>query len=300
VSASTHEQSRRPVVLLTVPVDVPAVDGYDVVPGDLGDRPDAVGLLCGPMQRLTAADLDALPGLRAVSVAGAGTDGLDLDALGERGIPLSTAPEPTAPATADLAVTLMLMAARRLDESQALLRDGSWPGWSFDDVPGRDLHGATLGLVGFGHIGRLVARRAEAFGMTCLHHTRTPTGEPGHVADLADMLPRSDVLSVHVPLTTKTRGLIGPVELDLMPRDAIVVNTARGGIVDEQALCDRLDDGRLFAAGLDVFEDEPRVHPRLLRTPHLVLTPHIGSATRQTRERMVVTAAQRLAALLSP
>ena len=284
---------------MTVPVDIPELDGYDVVPGDLGARPDAVGLLCGPMQRLTADDLDLLAHLRAVSVAGAGTDGLDLDALRERGIPLSTAPEPTAPATADLAVTLMLMAARRVDEGQAMLREGSWPGWSFDDVPGRDLHGATLGLVGFGHIGRLVARRAEAFGMTVLHHTRTATGEAGYVARLDDLLSRSDVLSVHVPLTPETRGLIGSRELDLLPEDAIVVNTARGGIVDEQALCDGLDDGRLFAAALDVFVGEPRIDPRLAQTPHLVLTPHIGSATRQTRQRMVTTAAQRLGSLLA-
>ena len=284
--------------MVTIPVEVPGLEEYDVVHGALADHPEAVGVICGPTEKVTAAELDALPHLRAVSVAGAGTDGLDSDALAARGIPLSNVPEPTAPATADLAMTLMLMAARRVDEAQATLRRPGWPAWSFDDVPGRDLSGATLGLVGFGHIGRLVARRAEAFGMTCLHHTRTPTGEPGHVAALDDLLRQSDVLSLHVPLTPATDGLVGARELDLLPADAIVVNVSRGGIVDEQALCDRLDDGRLFAAALDVFVGEPHPDPRLLRTPNLVLTPHMGSATRQTRRRMIAAAAQRLTAVL--
>lgn len=291
--------SERPVVVVTIPVEAPEIEGYAVVRGRLTDHPEAVGVICGPTERITAAELDALPSLRAVSVAGAGTDGLDQDALAARGIPLTTAPEPTAVATADLAMTLMLMAARRIDDSQAQLRAGSWPGWSFDDVPGRDLAGQTLGLVGFGHIGRLVAARAEVFGMRCLHHTRTPTGEPGHVASLRDLLPRVDVLSLHLPLTAESRGLIGPAELDLLPPGAVVVNTARGGILDEEALCDRLDDGRLFAAALDVFEGEPTPRARLLTTPHLVLTPHVGSATRQTRHRMITLAAERLASSLA-
>ncbi len=290
--------SDLPVVVVTIPVELPEIEGYAVVRGRLADHPEAVGVICGPTERVTADELDALPSLRAVAVAGAGTDGLDRSALEVRGIPLTTARESTAPATADLAVTLMLMAARRLDDSQALLRAGRWPGWTFDDVPGRDLAGSILGLVGYGHIGTLVAARAEAFGMRTLHHTRTPTGEPGHVATLHDLLPQSDVLSLHLPLTPDSRGLIGARELDLLPAGAIVVNTARGGIVDEEALCDRLDDGRLFAAALDVFEGEPTPRPRLLTTPHLVLTPHVGSATRQTRHRMVATAAQRLAANL--
>ena len=288
----------RSVVVVTIPVELPEIEGYVVVRGRLADHPDAIGVICGPTERITAEELDAMPALRAVSVAGAGTDGLDRDALAQRGIPLTTAAESTAPATADLAMTLMLMAARRVDDSQALLREGRWPGWSFDDVPGKDLAGATLGLVGFGHIGRLVAARAAVFGMDVLHHTRTPTGEPGHVARLPDLLARSDVLSLHLPLTPASRGLVGAAELDLLPAGAIVVNTARGGIVDEEALCDRLDDGRLFAAALDVFEGEPTPRARLLTTPHLVLTPHVGSATRQTRHRMVSTAAERLAANL--
>jgi phosphoglycerate dehydrogenase-like enzyme len=293
-------ESERQRVLLTLAVEAPALEAaYDVVRGSVGDAPDAVALLCAPTEVVTAADVASMPGLRVVSVAGAGTDGIDHEALRAAEVELLTVPETTASATADLAMTLMLMAARRVDDAQSDLRRGQWPGWSFADAPGRDVHGATLGLVGFGHIGRALAARARAFSMTVLHHTRTPTGEPGHKARLADLLPSSDFLSIHVPLTEQTRGLIGAAELDLLPEGAVVVNTARGGIVDEDALCDRLASGRLFAAALDVFDGEPTVSPRLLAAPHLVLTPHIGSATRQTRAGMVATAEARLLEALS-
>ena len=283
--------SERQQVLVTLPVEVPALEeAYDVVRAPFGEAPDAVAVLCAPTEVMTAADVAALPRLRVVAVAGAGTDGLDHEALRGAGVELVTVPETTATATADLTMTLMLMAARRVDGAQRDLRRGQWPGWSFADAPGRDVRGATLGLVGFGHIGRALSRRAQAFEMRVLHHTRTPTGEPGHVARLGELLPRCDFLSVHVPLTTETRGLIGADELDLLPEGAVVVNTARGGIVDEDALCDRLESGRLFAAALDVFDGEPDVSPRLLAAPNLVLTPHIGSATRQTRARMVAAA----------
>lgn len=288
--------SERQQVLVTLPVEVSGLEqAYDVVRGSVGEAPAAVAILCGPTQAMTADDVAAHPRLRVVSVAGAGTDGLDHGALEDAGVELLTVPETTATATADLAMTLILMAARRVDEAQADLRRGEWPGWSFSDAPGRDVHGATLGLVGFGHIGRALAHRAEAFSMTVLHHTRTPTGEPGHTTHLAELLARSDFLSIHVPLTEATRGLIGAAELDLLPAGAVVVNTARGGIVDEQALCDRLESGRLFASALDVFEGEPAVSPRLLEAPNLILTPHIGSATQQTRARMVAAAAAGLA-----
>jgi phosphoglycerate dehydrogenase-like enzyme len=273
---------------VTLPADVSALTpAYDVVVGPLEDGADAVGLLCSPWQVLTGEDLRHLPRLRVVSVAGAGTDGLDLTALAAAGITVVTAAEATAQATADLAVTLLLMAARRVDDDQALLRSGGWPDWRWDGPPARDVNGATLGLVSYGHIGRAVARRAEAFDMRVLHHTRTPTGVPGHVADLDDQLSRSYFVSVHVPLTDDTAGLLRPERLDRLPEGAVVVNTARGGIVDEDALCDRLDSGRLFGAGLDVFVGEPEPSARLLRTPHLVLTPHIGSATLASRRRML-------------
>lgn len=287
--------AQRPRVLVTHAVDIGDLEQTcDVVRGAPGAAPDAEAILCGPMQVLTAAEVAAMPRLRVVAVSGAGTDGLDHTALAAAGVAVLTAAEATAPATADLAMTLMLMAARRVDDAQGLLRGGGWPTWAFDAPPARDVTGATLGLVGYGHIGRLMARRAAAFSMRVLHHTRTATGEPGWCATLEELLPQSDFLSVHVPLTPETRSLIGAEQLDLLPERAVVVNTARGGIVDETALCDRLDSGRLYAAGLDVFPDEPNVDPRLLRTPHLVLTPHIGSATVETRQAMVGSAIARL------
>ncbi len=290
----------RETVLVAMDVDTSELDGsYDVVVGRFGDAPGAVGLLCGPMQTVDAARVAAMPHLRVVAVAGAGTDKVDSEALEAAGVRLLSVPETTATATADVAMTLLLMCARQVDPTQAALRRGEWPGWSFTDTPGRDVHGATLGLVGYGNIARATGRRAEAFSMRVLHHTRTPTGEEGYRASLDDLLRESDVLSVHVPLTPATRGLVGAEQLALLPAGAIVVNTARGGIVDEEALCDALDSGHLFAAGLDVFVGEPKIAPRLLETPRLVMTPHIGTATRQTRETMVATAARLLAEALA-
>jgi phosphoglycerate dehydrogenase-like enzyme len=304
----------RPVVLVAVPVgpdselpvdlaaELPDHDVRHVDGGRLLDHPDAataVGIVCGPLQRLGPEQLDRLPALRVVSVAGAGYDGIDVRALERRGVVLRTAPAPTAVATAELALTLLLMCARQVDAAQARLRAGEWTGLRFDRVSGRDLHGACLGLVGFGHTATRVGTAARALGMDVRHHHRTPCDEPGHTSDLDDLLRTSDVLSLHVPLTEGTRGLVGARELDLLPPGAVVVNTARGPVLDVEALCDRLDDGRLGAAGLDVYDDEPHVPARLLATPRLTLLPHMGSGTPQTRTAMARTAARHLAESLS-
>ncbi|HTZ08903.1 MAG TPA: NAD(P)-dependent oxidoreductase, partial [Acidimicrobiales bacterium] len=154
------------------------------------------------------------------------------------------------------------------------------------------VHGATLGLVGYGRIGQAMGRRAAGFGMQVLHHTRRPTGMPGYVAELDRLLGESDIVSLHVPLTDDTRHLIGAPELARMRRHAVLVNTARGPVVDEEALAEALHHGVIFAAGLDVYEGEPRVHPRLLSAPRTVLLPHIGSASRATRTAMARLAGQ--------
>ncbi len=161
------------------------------------------------------------------------------------------------------------------------------------------MHGATLGLVGYGRIGRAVARRASGFGMQVLHHTRHPTGMPGYVAALDDLLAESDIVSVHVPLSEATRHLIGARQLALLRPHAVVVNTARGPVVDEEALADALHAGTIFAAGLDVYEGEPEVHPRLRSAPRTVLLPHIGSASRATRTQMARVACQGVCAVLA-
>ena len=286
-----------------LPVDLEAeLPSYDVVLTDARDLLDhpaaehAVGLVCSAVQRLSADDLERLPALRAVSVAGAGYDGLDVPALDARGVVVRNAPAPTAVATAELTLALVLMCARQVDPAQRMLREGEWTGgMTFDHVAGRDLDGATLGLVGHGHIAQRVETAARALGMDVLHHHRSACEAPGHVVELDDLLRTADVLSIHVPLTDETRGLVGARELDLLPEGAIVVNTARGPVLDVEALCDRLDDDRLLAAGLDVFDDEPHVPPRLLATPRLVLLPHIGSGTPQTRTAMARAAARHLA-----
>jgi glyoxylate reductase len=148
------------------------------------------------------------------------------------------------------------------------------------------VHGATLGLVGYGRIGQAVERRASGFGMQVLHHTRRDTGQRGYIGDLDRLLAESDVVSLHVPLTEETRHLLDARRLALLRPTAVLVNTARGPVVDEEALAEALERGELFAAGLDVYEREPAVHPRLLAAPRVVLLPHVGSASRATRTRM--------------
>jgi glyoxylate reductase len=201
--------------------------------------------------------------------------------------------------TADLAFLLMLAAARLASEAEDDLRAGRWRGWGINQYLGRDVHGATLGLVGFGRIGRAVARRAGGFGMKVLHHTRTDTGTPGWVGHLDTLLREADIVSLHVPLRADTRHLIDARRLALMKNDAVLVNTARGPIVDEEALATALEHGEIFAAGLDVFEREPEVHARLLAAPRTVLLPHIGSASRATRTRMARVAAEGARAVLA-
>ncbi len=194
--------------------------------------------------------------------------------------------------TADLAVLLMLAAARLAHDAEADLRGGRWSSWRITEYLGRDLHHATLGLVGYGRIGRAVARRAAGFTMTVLHHTRHDTGLAGWCTDLDELLERSDIVSLHVPLTDETQGLIDAARIDRIGPEGVLVNTARGPVVDEEALALALEEGRLFAAGIDVYEHEPEVHPRLLAAPRAVLLPHIGSASRATRVRMAQLACE--------
>jgi len=168
-----------------------------------------------------------------------------------------------------------------------------------EDFLGRDPHGATLGLVGYGRIGRAVARRAKGFDMEVIHHTRRPTGEAGWIGDLHELLGRSDIVSLHVPLNPASRHLIGRTELAAMKPTAVLVNTARGPVVDEEALAEALEQGVIFAAGIDVYEREPAVHPRLLAAPHTVLLPHIGTATiavRTAMSRLASTSVRRVLA----
>lgn len=254
----------------------------------LAAAPDVDGIVCLLTDRISADILTkgAEGRLRVVANVAVGYDNVDVAAAAEVGVAVCNTPGVLDETTADLAFLLMLAAARRTSEAEADLRGGRWGGWGISGYLGRDVHGAVLGLVGYGRIGQAVARRAAGFGMEVLHHARTDTGRPGYVAELGDLLARSDFVSLHVPLSDATRHLIGAAELAAMKPTAVLVNTARGPVVDEAALAAALTAGTIFAAGLDVFEQEPVVHPDLLAAPNTVLLPHIGSASVATRTRM--------------
>ena len=237
--------------------------------------------------------------LRVVANVAVGYDNIDVPAAHERGIVVCNTPGVLTDTTADTAFLLILAASRLASTAEADLRAGRWPGWGLLQYLGRDVHGATLGIVGYGRIGRAVADRAAAFGMRVLHHARRPTESPGYVADLDELLAESDIVSLHTPGGAETHHLIDARRLALMKTTAVLVNTARGTVVDEGALADALHGGRLFAAGLDVFEHEPDVDPRLLDAPRTVLLPHIGSASQATRTRMATMATGAVAAVLA-
>ena len=225
-------------------------------------------------------ELDLLPDLRLVANYGVGYDRVDIPACRDRGIVVTNTPGVLDAAVADLTLALILACRRHLVQSDRFVREGRWQrGWARPELLGRDLAGATLGLVGMGRIGSEVARRGEAFGMRVVHHRRSE-GLP-----LDELLRTADIISLHVPLTPETDGLISRELLALLPDGASLVNTARGSIVDESALVDELVSGRI-SAGLDVFADEPRVPERLLGLPNVVLTPHVASATVETRAAM--------------
>jgi glyoxylate reductase len=239
------------------------------------------------------------PRLKVVATVAVGYDNIDLDAAAAHAITITNTPAVLDETTADLAFLLILAAARRIWGAESDLRAGKWPGWDIDQYLGRDVHGAVLGVVGFGRIGQAVARRATGFGMEVLHHTRRDTGVIGWRGDLDRLLAESDIVTLHVPLTDETRHLIDARRLALMKRDAVLVNTSRGPVVDEEALAVALEAGAIFAAGLDVYEREPEVHPRLLVAPRTVLLPHIGSASLATRTRMAQVAAENVVAVLA-
>lgn len=271
-----------------------ALENHELISGEPGSHVEADVLICDPTQSVSGAVQETMPRLRAIAVAGAGADAIDHATARARGIEVMTAGEVLAETTADIAFGLLIAASRLMHDAELALRGGEWEGWKFVEEFGRDVHGATLGLVGFGSIGRAVARRAAGFRMEVIHHTRNPTDASGWTAELDVLLSRSDIVSVHVPLTDQTRHLIDARRLGLLKRTAVLVNTARGAIIDEEALAEALIDGRIFAAGLDVYEYEPEVSPRLLEAPRTVLLPHIGSATLRTRRAMLRTVGEKV------
>jgi lactate dehydrogenase-like 2-hydroxyacid dehydrogenase len=277
------------------------VDAHDVEvwPHRLPPTPDelrecvagAEGLLSLLTDTVDEALLDAAPDLRAISNYAVGTDNVDLAAATERGIPVGNTPDVLTDATADLAFALLLALARRLPEGERDVREGQWVTFEPDRNLGAEVTGATLGIVGFGRIGKAVARRAEGFGMEILH-----TGD----VELEELLERSDFVTLHCPLTPETRHLIDEAALDRMKPTARLVNTARGPIVDTAALERALHERAIAGAALDVTDPEPLPadHP-LLEAPNLLVVPHVGSATVRTRHKMTEIAVDNLLAALA-
>lgn len=283
-------------VVVTAPLTGLEPLGDNDVVGPEGWRdalPEADGLLCLLTDTVDAALLDAAPRLRVVGTVSVGHDHVDLAACAARGITVVNTPGVLAEATADLAFGLLLAAARLFRAGGEEVASGRWHGWRMGDFVGHDVHGATLGIVGYGRIGQAVARRAAGFGMEVLYASRS-AGLP-----LREVLARASFVSLHVPLTPETRHLVGADELALLGPDGVLVNTSRGPVVDEAALAAALAARTVFAAGLDVYEDEPAVHPGLRASPYAVLLPHVGSATQRTRLEMTRLAAAGVAAVLA-
>jgi glyoxylate reductase len=244
------------------------------------------------------------PELRVIANYAVGYNNIDVAAATERGIPVTNTPGVLTETTADTAWLLLMAAARRLGEGERYLRAGRWTSWGPTLLLGMDIHNATLGIFGMGRIGRAMARRARGFGMTVIYHdaealdAETEAELDARSVTKDELLKQSDFLSIHCPLSPATAHAIGAEELQAMKPSAVLINTARGPVLDEAALAHALKAGEIFAAGLDVFEEEPAIHPGLLACENAVLLPHLGSASEKTRSRMADIAARNIIARL--
>lgn len=263
------------------------------------------GLLITPAEKMTAQAIARLPAsIKIIATFSVGYDHIDVPAARARDIAVTNTPDVLTDATADIAMLLMLGAARGASWGERMVREDKWTSWSPVHPLGYDVTGRRLGILGMGRIGQAMAKRARAFDMTIHYHGRSrlaPEREQGAVyhARFADMLPQCDFLSVHCASTPETRGLINERTIGLLPRDAILINTSRGDVVDDDALIAALQSGRLAAAGLDVFRGEPNIDPRYRTLDNAFLLPHLGSATRQTRSGMGMRALDNLEAFFA-
>lgn len=272
--------------------------------GDLMSREEVLrlgptldGIINQAELKVDAELLDHCPRLRIVANIAVGTDNLDGALMSRRGVWATNTPGVYCQATADLTLAFLLCLARRVLCADAFVRSGNWKGFQPGVWDGDLLEGRTLGIVGYGRIGKAVARRAEAFGMRIVHHGRSTASEAGH-RNLDELLKESDYVSLHVPLNPETLGLMNRARFSQMKRGAYFINMARGKTMIEADLVDALDCGHLAGAALDVFEDEPKVHPKLLVVPNVVLAPHIGGGTHQSRRAARCLAVENVARVL--
>ena len=263
------------------------------------------GALVTLNERIGAGEIEAAHGLRAIANVGVGYNNLDITALSARGIVATNTPEVLNDTTADMAFALLMAAARRITEGERWLREGHWTQWSFNTLLGVDVQGSTLGILGMGRIGQGIAQRAaHGFGMRVLYHNRSRLPESiesncrARYVDFATLLGEADHLVLVLPYSADTHHVIDSAALAKMKSTATLINIGRGGLVDEGALADALAAGKLFAAGLDVFEGEPDINPKLLALRNVVLTPHVGSASLSTRRAMATLAVDNLIAAL--
>ena len=263
------------------------------------------GVMCCLTDRIDARLLAACPQLKVVANIAVGYNNIDLAACTARGVMATNTPGVLDDSTADLAWALMLAAARRITEVESYVRAGEWTGWRLKQWLGVDVHHATLGIIGMGRIGQAIARRAAGFDMKVIYHNRQRVGPEierrlnATYVTKDELLAQADFVVLQVPYTPETHHLIGAAELKKMKPTAILVNSTRGGVVDDAALIEALKNGTLRGAGLDVFENEPRLDPGFLQLRNVVLTPHIGSSTEATRRAMAMTAARNLVAALT-
>ena len=285
------------IARLEAAFDLDRFDGDGAMPhGELVARiAGKQGLIPTVTERVDRAVIDAGTALRVIANVGVGYNNIDVAAAKSRGIVVTNTPDVLTDATADFTIALILAVTRRLGEGERMVRRREWKGWALDQLLGMQLGGRQLGIVGLGRIGRAVASRAAAFGMTVVHTSRSAEG----AISLDRLLSTSDVVSLHVPLTDETRHLIGQPELARMKRSAYLVNTTRGPVVDEAALVWALKNRMISGAALDVYEREPEIHEELFGFENVVLAPHLGSATMETRTAMADLAARNAIAVLT-
>jgi glyoxylate reductase len=260
---------------------------------------DKDALICVLTDKIDGEIMDAGPALKVIANIAVGYDNIDVAAARKRGIIITNTPDVLTEAVAELTWALILGIARRVAEGDRLIRAGKWTRWGLDFMLGTELHGKQLGIVGAGRIGRAVAAKAPAFGMKTVFARRSPDARDPDYVSLDQLLVSSDVVSIHTPQTSQTVHLIDKKAFARMKRSALLINTARGPIVDEDALVWALDERLIAGAGLDVYEKEPQVHPGLLHRENVLLVPHLGSATRETRTAMAELAVRNALAVLA-